>query len=55
MTSAERGSLVIIAVAVNARGNSVPPFFVFPRKTTGIASLQGDQMAVLDLQINKSG
>jgi len=39
VTSAERGSLVTMAVAVNANGNSIPPFFVFPRKTTGIGSL----------------
>lgn len=32
MTSGERGSLVTVAVAVNATGNAIPPFFVFPRK-----------------------
>lgn len=32
VTSAERGSLVTVAVAVSASGNSIPPFFVFPRK-----------------------
>lgn len=32
MTSAERGSLVTMALAVNAAGNSMPPFFLFPRK-----------------------
>lgn len=31
VTSAERGALVTMALAVNATGNSVPPFFVFPR------------------------
>lgn len=31
VTSAERGSLVTMALAVSATGNSVPPFFVFPR------------------------
>ncbi|XP_046687436.1 uncharacterized protein LOC124373085 [Homalodisca vitripennis] len=31
LTSAERGNLVTIAFAVNAAGNSIPPFFVFPR------------------------
>ncbi|XP_018405552.1 PREDICTED: uncharacterized protein LOC108781928 [Cyphomyrmex costatus] len=30
--AAERGTLVSMALAVNAAGNSVPPFFVFPRK-----------------------
>ena len=32
ITSAERGTLVTVCVAVNATGNSVPPMFVFPRK-----------------------
>lgn len=32
MTSAERGVLVTVTVAVSASGNSIPPFFVFPRK-----------------------
>lgn len=31
ITSAERGSLVTMALAVSATGNSIPPFFVFPR------------------------
>ena len=31
VTSAERGVLVTVAVAVNAIGNSVPPMFIFPR------------------------
>lgn len=31
VTSAERGSLVTVAIAVNAIGNAIPPFFVFPR------------------------
>ncbi|KAG5848689.1 hypothetical protein ANANG_G00101490 [Anguilla anguilla] len=32
MTSAERGTLVTMAMAVNSQGNSTPPQFVFPRK-----------------------
>ena len=32
VTSAERGSLVTVAVAVNAQGGHIPPFFVFPLK-----------------------
>ncbi|CAH3997972.1 unnamed protein product [Pieris brassicae] len=32
MTSAERGTLVTIALAGNAIGNHLPPMFVFPRK-----------------------
>jgi hypothetical protein len=31
VTSAERGTLVTVAFAVNAIGNVIPPFFVFPR------------------------
>lgn len=32
MTSAERDTLVTLALAVNAIGNSIPPMFIFPRK-----------------------
>ncbi|KZR97022.1 Uncharacterized protein APZ42_008323, partial [Daphnia magna] len=31
LTSQERGTLVTLCMAVSAVGNSVPPFFVFPR------------------------
>ncbi|KAB0790292.1 hypothetical protein PPYR_15372 [Photinus pyralis] len=31
LTSAERGTLVTMAIAVSAAGNSIPPLFVFPR------------------------
>lgn len=31
ITSQERGTLVTLAVAVSAIGNSIPPYFVFPR------------------------
>lgn len=31
ITSAERGTLVTVAIAINAQGGSTPPFFVFPR------------------------
>lgn len=31
LTSAERGALVTLAVAVRATGNMIPPFFIFPR------------------------
>jgi hypothetical protein len=55
VTSADRGVLFTIAVAVSASGNSLPPVFVFPRKTKRIASLQGDQTAVLDRQTSKGG
>lgn len=32
ISSAERGPMVTMALAVNAYGNSIPPFFLFPRK-----------------------
>lgn len=31
ITSAERGTLITLAAAVSGVGNSIPPFFVFPR------------------------
>ncbi|CAH1979615.1 unnamed protein product [Acanthoscelides obtectus] len=31
ITSQERGTLVTLAIAVNAIGNSIPPYFIFPR------------------------
>ncbi|KYM96896.1 Jerky-like protein [Cyphomyrmex costatus] len=31
LTSAERGTLVTVTVAINAVGNSIPPMFIFPR------------------------
>ena len=31
LTSAERGSMITMALAVSASGNSIPPFFLFPR------------------------
>lgn len=30
-TSAERGSLVTVCCGINAIGNSIPPYFIFPR------------------------
>ncbi|XP_077060445.1 uncharacterized protein LOC143712127 isoform X1 [Siphateles boraxobius] len=32
VTSGESGTLVTIALAVNAQGNCIPPYFIFPRK-----------------------
>lgn len=32
IVSAERGTLVTLAVAISAIGNMIPPFFIFPRK-----------------------
>jgi hypothetical protein len=31
LTSAERGTLVTVALAVSSLGTSIPPFFIFPR------------------------
>ncbi|KAJ3666433.1 hypothetical protein Zmor_001875 [Zophobas morio] len=31
ITSTERGTLVTVAIAVSASGNSIPPLFIFPR------------------------
>lgn len=41
VTSAERGQTVTICNAVNALGNSIPPFFIFPRMKTNPAFLFG--------------
>lgn len=41
VTSAERGELVTLVCAVNATGNSVPPFYIFPRKRWNDAFLVG--------------
>lgn len=32
MSSAERGTMISMALAVNAEGNSIPPYFLFPTK-----------------------
>lgn len=32
VTSAERGATVTVCCTANASGNSVPPFFIFPRQ-----------------------
>ncbi|XP_065678145.1 uncharacterized protein LOC136093140 [Hydra vulgaris] len=41
VTSAERGNLVTVAVAVSASGNSITPFFIFPRVKFKSYSLNG--------------
>ncbi|KAB0800181.1 hypothetical protein PPYR_05921 [Photinus pyralis] len=40
-TSAERGTLVTVCCAINAVGNSVPPFFIFPRVRMQDYMIQG--------------
>ena len=49
MCSAEKGSLVAMAVAESMSGNSPHSSYTHGR-TTGIISLQEDQMTILDLQ-----
>ena len=41
LVSAERGTLVTMAIAINATGNSTPPIFIFPRKTSHISFVMG--------------
>ena len=41
VTSAERGNLVTVTVAVSASGNSIPPFFIFPPVEIKIYFLNG--------------
>lgn len=41
VTSAERGELVTLVCAVNATGNAVAPFYIFPRKRWNDAFLVG--------------
>lgn len=41
VTSAERGQTVTVLNAINALGNSIPPFFVFPRQKMNPAFLFG--------------
>jgi hypothetical protein len=54
MTSAERGSLVTMALDVSGSGNSIPPFFVFTR-IIGVTSLRMNHKVVLDLRISQGG
>nr|XP_042896222.1 uncharacterized protein LOC122269010 [Parasteatoda tepidariorum] len=41
VTSAERGELVTLCCVINALGNSLPPFFIFPRVNFRNAMLHG--------------
>jgi len=41
VTSAERGELVTLCCIINALGNSLPPFFIFPRVNFRNAMLHG--------------
>lgn len=55
VTSSERGHLVTVCNAVNALGNSIPPFFIFlfprifPHMKTNPAFLLGLQQALMQL------
>ena len=54
MTSGERGTLVSVAYAIQALGNSIPPFFVFPRKNFKQYFLQSGPLGSAGTA-NKSG
>lgn len=54
MTSAERGTLVTVAVAVSAIGNTIPPFFVFPRVNYKDSFVRGGPLGSSG-DANKSG
>lgn len=36
LTSGERGTLVTVTIAINAIGNAIPPFFIFPVSATKV-------------------
>lgn len=42
VTSAERGELVTMCCAINAIGNAIPPFFVFPRVNFRDSMINGE-------------
>ncbi|KAJ4430929.1 hypothetical protein ANN_19522, partial [Periplaneta americana] len=51
VTSGERGSLVTICVAVNASGNHIPPFLIFPRVNWQDRMLHGAPPETKDKQL----
>lgn len=55
MTSQERGTLVKTALAVNALGNSIPPFFLFPRKNMQTIFLENASPVLMVLLIHPDG
>ena len=56
ITSAERGTLVTLATAVSAVGNSIPPFFVFfPGFILKTISYETDQLAAKVIAIPQAG
>ena len=54
ITSGERGSLVTLAFAVNAIGNQIPPFYLFPRKKMSPSYLKHATLETVGLA-NESG
>lgn len=54
MTGQERGTMVTMALAVNALGNSIPPFFLFPRKKMQSAFLDNASVGAVGYA-NSSG
>ena len=55
ITSGERGTSVTMLGAINAAGNSIPPFLVFSRVHFKDAMLHGAPQAVLELPIRQGG
>lgn len=54
LTSGERGSLVTLIGAINAIGNSIPPYFIFPRVNFKLHMLRGSPSGS-DGAANQSG
>ncbi|KAL4134942.1 hypothetical protein QTP88_006622 [Uroleucon formosanum] len=54
ITSAERGTLVTMCLAVNAVGNAIPPMFIFPRVNYKDHFIRGDPPGCVGTS-NKSG
>ena len=55
ITPGERGTSVTMLGAINADGNPIPPFLVFPRVHFKDAMLHGAPQAVLELPIRQGG
>lgn len=54
MTSQERGTMVTMALAANAAGNTIPPFFLFPRKNMQTTFLENASIGSVGFA-NESG
>lgn len=54
MEGAERGTVVTMALTVSASGNSVPPFYLFPRKNMQ-ATFMDNVSPGTDMQMTLAG